>query len=154
MSDPPPIPGVDFITPGMIVDGTALDSASVIVEQANSKYPPYPILGVANYPTPLPTIRTGATKEIPEGFPINIVNPVLPPLPVPGTWDNLLPPTPPPLVRTGITGVQNPAVRGVYMDKVLVPVSGDAVQAVGGIPNPRPLTGLTIYPTIIIGTKS
>jgi len=40
------------------------------------------------------------------------------------------------------------------MDKVLVPVSGDAVQAVGGIPNPRPLTGLTIYPTIIIGTKS
>ena len=155
MSDTPPIPGVDFITPGMIVDGSAIDSASVWAEQANAKYPPYPILGVANYPTPLPTIRTGATKEKPAGLPVNIVNPALPPFPAPGiSWDNPFPPTPPPLVRTGIVGVQNPAARGVYMDKVLVPVSGDAVQAVGGIPNPRPLTGLTIYPTIIIGTKS
>jgi hypothetical protein len=154
MSDTPPVPGVDFITPGMIVDGSAIDSASVIPEQANSKYPPYPIQGATNYPTPLPTIRTGATKEVPAGLPVIIVNPALPPLPVPGTWDNLIPPLPPPLVRTGITGVQNPAARGVYMDKVLVPVSGDAVQAVGGIPNPRPLTGFTIYPTIIIGTKS
>ena len=118
--------------PGTIVDGTAIDTLSVIAEQANSKYPPYSIQG------------TGA-------LPVNIVNPVLPPAPVPGTWDNLLPPTPPPLVRTGIVGVQN---LSVYMDKVLVPVSGDAVVAVGGIPNPRPLTGLTIYPTIIIGTKS
>ena len=133
--------------PGTIVDGTAIDTLSVIAEQANSKYPPYAIQGATNYPTSLPTIRTGATK----GLPVIIVNPVLPPAPVPGTWDNLLPPTPPPLVRTGIVGVQN---LSVYMDKVLVPVSGDAVVAVGGIPNPRPLTGLTIYPTIIIGTKS
>ena len=161
MSDTPQgIPGVDFVTPGMIVDDKAIDSLSVIVEQANSKYPPMVIASAPppNYPTPLPTIRTstyvGATTKPPAGFPIMIVNPVLPPLPVQGTWDNLIPPTPPPLVRTGITGVQNPAVRGVYMDQVLVPVSGDAVQAVGGVPNPRPLTGLTIYPTIIIGTKS
>ena len=151
MSDPPPMPGVDFITPGMIVNGSAIVSASVWAEQANAKYPPYPILGVANYPTPLPTIRTGASKEKPAGLPVNIVNPALPPLPAPGTWDNILPPVPPPLVRTGIVGVQN---LSVYMDNVLVPVSGDAVQAEGGIPNPRPLTGLTIYPTIIIGTKS
>lgn len=144
-------PGVDFIVPGMIVDGAALDTLSIKPEQANAKYPPYPILGVANYPTPLPTIRTGASKEKPAGLPVNIVNPALPPLPAPGTWDNILPPVPPPLVRTGIVGVQN---LSVYMDNVLVPVSGDAVQAEGGIPNPRPLTGLTIYPTIIIGTKS
>jgi len=137
--------------PGTIVDGSAIDSASVIPEQSNSKYPPYPIQGATNYPTPLPTIRTGATKEVPKGLPVTIVNPGLPPAPVPGTWDTLLPPLPPPLIRTGTVGIQNPSV---YMDQMLVPVSGDAVQAVGGIPNPRPLTGLTIYPTIIIGTKS
>jgi len=115
-------------------------------------WPGLPIQGPTNYPKPLLTIRTGATEESPEGLPIDIVDPSSPPVPAPGVWGRIGPP--PPLVRLGVEGVVNSELRGVYFEGILVPVSGDAIRAVEGEPNPRPLTGATIYPTIIIGSKT
>ena len=149
MSTEEQIPGIDFPLEGTIVTGAALDSVS-IREDINAQYPPFAIQGAANYPTPLPTIRTGATKEAPTGFPIIIVDPGKPPLPAPGTWPNLIPPVPPPLVRDGIVGKVNTTV---FFEGKRVVVSGDTVSAPTGKPPTRDLTGTTPYPTIIIGTQ-
>ena len=149
MSTEEQIPGIDFPLEGTIVTGAALDSVS-IREDINAQYPPFAIQGAANYPTPLPTIRTGATKEAPTGFPIIVVDPGKPPLPAPGTWPNLIPPVPPPLVRDGIVGKVNTTV---FFEGKRVVVSGDTVSAPTGKPPTRDLTGTTPYPTIIIGTQ-
>lgn len=149
MSTEEQIPGIDFPLEGTIVTGAALDSVS-IREDINAQYPPFAIQGAANYPTPLPTIRTGATKDEPTGFPIIIVDPGKPPLPAPGTWPNLIPPVPPPLVRDGIVGKVNTTV---FFEGKRVVVSGDTVSAPTGKPPTRDLTGTTPYPTIIIGTQ-
>lgn len=149
MSTEEQIPGIDFPLEGTIVTGAALDSVS-IREDINAQYPPFAIQGAANYPTPLPTIRTGATKEAPTGSPIIIVDPGKPPLPAPGTWPNLIPPVPPPLVRDGIVGKVNTTV---FFEGKRVVVSGDTVSAPTGKPPTRDLTGTTPYPTIIIGTQ-
>ena len=109
MSTEEQIPGIDIPLEGTIVTGDALDSPS-IREDINAQYPAFAIQGAANYPTPLPTIRTGATKDEPTGSPIIIVDPGKPPLPVPGTWLNILPPVPPPLVRDSIVGKVNTTV--------------------------------------------
>ena len=150
MSTEEQIPGIDIPLEGTIVTGTALDSPSVI-EDITAQYPAYPIQGAANYPTPLPTIRTGATKDEPTGFPIIVVDPGKPPLPVPGTWLNILPPLPPPLVRDSIVGKVNTTV---FFEGKRVVVSGDTVSAPTGTPPTRDLTGTTPYPTIIIGTQT
>ena len=149
MSTEEQIPGIDFPLEGTIVTGAALDSVS-IREDINAQYPPFAIQGAANYPTPLPTIRTGATKDEPTGSPIIIVDPGKPPLPAPGTWPNLIPPVPPPLVRDGIVGKVNTTV---FFEGKRVVVSGDTVSAPTGTPPTRDLTGTTPYPTIIIGTQ-
>ena len=138
---------------GGIVDGSAIDSLSVEdPEDPDLKWPGLPIQGPKNYPLECTTICTGATEEAPEGFPILIVDPASPPTPAPGIWSK--PSVPPPLVRVGVEGVVNSEARGVYFEGTLVPVSGDAIRAVTGEPNPRPLTGGTLYPTIIIGSKT
>ena len=141
------------VFPGGIVGGTAVDSASVgIPDKPDLTWAALTIQGPTNYPKPLLTIRTGATEEKPEGSPINIVDPNSPPAPAPGAWGRI--PPPPPLVRLGVQGVVNSELRGVYFEGMLVPVSGDAILAAEGEPNPRPLTGATVYPTIIIGSKT
>ena len=150
MSEEAPIPGIDFALEGTIVDGAALDSAATRVE-INAVYPPFPIQGPTNYPTPLLTIRTGGTKDAPEGVPVTIVDPNDTCLPKPGTWDKLIPPTPPPLQRPNIVGKVN---TNVYMEGKLVPVSGDTVFAPEADDPLLELTGLTVYPTIIIGTQT
>ena len=151
MSEEEQIPGIDFALEGTIVNGGALDSVATRVELSNAKYPPFSIQGPLNYPIPLLTIRTGATKDDPEGFAVTIVDPNSPCAPKPGTWDNLLPPTPPPLQRPNIVGKVN---TNVYMEGVLVPVSGDTVFAPEADDPLLELTGLTSYPTIIIGTQT
>ena len=141
------------VFPGGIVDGTAIDALSTgAPENPDLVWAGLLIQGPTNYPKPLLTIRTGATEESPEGVPIIIVDPNSPPAPAPGAWGRLAPP--PPLVRLGVEGVVNSALRGVYFEGMLVPVSGDAIRAAEGEPNPRPLTGATAYPTIIIGSKT
>ena len=150
MSEEEPIPGIDFPLEGTIVDGTALDSVATRTE-INAVYPPLSIQGPTNYPTPLLTIRTGATKDAPEGVPVTIVDPNDTCLPKQGVWDKLIPPTPPPLQRPNIVGKVN---TNVYMEGVLVPVSGDTVYAPEADDPLLELTGLTSYPTIIIGTQT
>ena len=141
------------VFPGGIVDGTAIDALSTgAPENPDLVWAGLLIQGPTNYPKPLLTIRTGATEESPEGVPINIVDPNSPPAPAPGAWGRI--PPPPPLVRLGVQGVVNSELRGVYFEGKLVPVSGDAIRAAEGEPNPRPLTGATAYPTIIIGSKT
>lgn len=141
------------VFPGGIVDGTAIDALSTgAPENPDLVWAGLLIQGPTNYPKPLLTIRTGATEESPEGVPIIIVDPNSPPAPAPGAWGRLAPP--PPLVRLGVEGVVNSELRGVYFEGMLVPVSGDAIRAAEGEPNPRPLTGATAYPTIIIGSKT
>ena len=75
MSEEEQIPGIDFALEGTIVNGGALDSVATRVELSNAKYPPFSIQGPLNYPIPLLTIRTGATKDDPEGFAVTIVDP-------------------------------------------------------------------------------
>jgi hypothetical protein len=150
MSTDSPVAGIDFPLEGTIVTGAALDSLSTRNE-ISAQYPPYPILGAANYPTELKTLRTGATKEAPTGVPMLIVNPDRPPLPAPGTWPNILPPLPPPLERLNILGKVNTTV---FFEGKRVVVSGDTVNAPSGTPKLRDLTGTTPYPTIIIGTQT
>ena len=141
------------VFPGGIVDGTAIDALSTgAPENPDLVWAGLLIQGPTNYPKPLLTIRTGATEESPEGVPIIIVDPNSPPAPAPGAWGRLAPP--PPLVRLGVEGVVNSELRGVYFEGMLVPVSGDAIRAAEGEPNPRPLTGATAYPAIIIGSKT
>ena len=141
------------VFPGGIVDGTAIDALSTgAPENPDLVWAGLLIQGPTNYPKALLTIRTGATEESPEGVPIIIVDPNSPPAPAPGAWGRLAPP--PPLVRLGVEGVVNSELRGVYFEGMLVPVSGDAIRAAEGEPNPRPLTGATAYPTIIIGSKT
>ena len=141
------------VFPGGIVDGTAIDALSTgAPENPDLVWAGLLIQGPTNYPKPLLTIRTGATEESPEGVPIIIVDPNSPPAPAPGAWGRLAPP--PPLVRLGVEGVVNSEFRGVYFEGMLVPVSSDAISAAEGEPNPRPLTGATAYPTIIIGSKT
>jgi hypothetical protein len=73
--------------------------------------------------------------------------------PVPGS--NPVPPyipTPTQIQRPSIVAVQN---TSVYFEGNLVTVSGDGMDSdPPTVPTPRPLTEPTIYPTILIGTRT
>ena len=88
--------------------------------------------------------------------PIMHLNANIPATPVPGV--PLLPPpslpNPAVLNRPSVTPVVNSVERGVYFEGKLVPVIGDGITGAGALPSPRPLTTPTLYPTIIIGTRT
>ena len=66
----------------------------------------------------------------------------------------LVPVVPQPLPRTPpLVPIVNTEARGVYFEGILVPVIGDAITGAGAVPEKRPLTTPTLYPTIHIGTK-
>tara|TARA_B100001250_G_scaffold22349_1_gene18819 strand:+ start:1044 stop:1466 length:423 start_codon:yes stop_codon:yes gene_type:complete len=95
------------------------------------------------------TIYTGGANII-------ALDPLSQPTPVVGIPTKILvPAAPPTLPRIApIVGVVNSEARGVYFEKTLVPVIGDAINGAGAIPVNRPLTGLGKHVTIIIGTRS
>ena len=60
-------------------------------------------------------------------------------------------PTGPDCIRGPIVPTQN---TSVYFEGQLVVVSGDAITGSVGVPNPRVLTEPTVYPKILIGTRT
>ena len=110
----------------------------------------FPPLAIGGKTKKMKTIRTG--KEIP----IEIMDPTesatLHP-PVPGS--NPAPPyipIPTQIERPSIVPVQN---TSVFFEGNLVTVSGDGMGSVPPtVATPRPLTEPTIYPTILIGTRT
>lgn len=156
---------------GEIVNPGMLDSPSVI---GATTYPPLAIGGVLKVldkPTPEGGIYTtnGIGKTLPDGSP----NPNILPImimdteksagtypPVPGVAPPPTPPTPATITRTGISPVMNPPQTGVYFRGNLVSVAGDGMIAAPPTTPPirtiieNVLTSPTLYPTIIIGTKT
>ena len=120
-------------------------------ENGTATYPPTPIGG-----TPVPTTcMYGAAiaerTETGAALPMVLVNPAGPFVGVPGVPINpLVPPTPAVLPRTRIVPKQN---TGVHINGVLVPVNGDLIEGPGATPTRVPLTGISLYPTIMIGTN-
>ena len=127
---------------GCIADSTTVDTASA---NATAVYPIQSHGGrnitcntIYSDGARLKHIDVDADPTDVAGTPIQ---PLVPPVP------QLLPRTPPlvPIVKI--------AARGVYFEGILVPVIGDAITGAGAVPEKRPLTTPTLYPTIHIGTK-
>lgn len=89
------------------------------------------------------------------GAPVKVVNPAglpVPFTPLAGIPTRIVaPPVPNPLPRLRIEGVAN---TSVYFNGILVPVHADNIVADGASPAGCPLTGVTEYPTIIIGSSN
>jgi len=156
---------------GEIVNPGMLDSPSVI---GATTYPPLAIGGVLkslDEPTPEGGIYTtnGGGKTNSDGSP----NPNILPImimdieksagtypPVPGVAPPPIIPTPATINRTELVSVVNVPLTGVYFRGNLVTVAGDGLLAAPPtIPPIRPiienvLTSPTLYPTIIIGTRT
>ena len=127
---------------GCIADSTTVDTASINVT-AN-----YPIQSHGGKDITCSTIYSGGSKithidrtSDPTDVFGNIQQPLVPVVPQP------LPRTPP------LIAIVNTDARGVYFEGNLVPVIGDGITGIGALPDPRPLTTPTLYPTIHIGTK-
>lgn len=137
----------------IIPDGIICNASSInasISENGTGTYPPTPIGG-----TPVPTTclygaaiaeRVGAGAALP----MVLVNPAGPFVGVPGIPKTIVPPAPLVLPRTNVVPKQN---TGVYINGVLVPVNGDLIAGPGATPTNLPLTGASLYPTILIGTN-
>ena len=104
---------------------------------------------------PSKTYQTVYTGRMTSMMQIQSVDPIGTPTPVSGVpIQPLVPPVPQPLPRTPpVVGIVNIEARGVYFEGKLVPVIGDGITGAGAVPEKRPLTTPTLYPTIHIGTK-
>jgi len=130
------VPGIGQIAPASVVDTTSINPTAT-----------YPATAVG------PTMKVCTTIKS-NNSTVNIIDrTVIPYSNVPGSPTNpIVPPVPPVLPRVSVDGIINAEERGVFFEGMLVTVIGDGIQAPGAAPNPRPLTGGSEYPTIIIGT--
>jgi len=137
----------------IIPDGIICNASSfntIASTSGTGIYNPTPIGGI-----PLPTTCIyGAAIAARVGFgaalPMILVNPAGPFVPIPGVPTTIAPPVPLILARPTIIPKQN---TGVYINGILVPVNGDLINGPGATPTNVPLTGATLYPTILIGTN-
>ena len=148
----------EIIPDGIICNAASFNSTSST--SGTGIYNPTPIGG-----TPLPTTvmygaAIAAKAGVGVGLPMILVNPTGPFVPVPGLPTSIVPPVPLTLPRLKVIFKQNvgrtgdvSGETGVRINGIPVVVNGDLINGPGATPTNIPLTGATIYPTILIGTN-
>ena len=137
----------------IIPDGIICNASSfntIPSDSGTGTYGPTPIGGIPLPTTCLYGAAIAARTGVGAALPIVLVNPAGPFVGVPGVPKSIVPPVPLVLARPVIVPKQN---TGVYINGVLVPVNGDLINGPGALPTNVPLTGATLYPTIIIGSN-